>query len=221
MGRILEDTNGVEYQTSIETTHIDSAIIRLTQKAHPKVLFVGTASHDNPAYADTVRRQYLNRLGCASFEILNLETEDLSYDDILKKVMETDIIYVGGGDTTYMLKVWREKGVDEILRKAYQKGTVLSGLSAGAICWFDWYDNMDDVETLDELALVPGLSFIKGFCVPHYEELSEEEKEKINFLLKGKGISGWALDNCSAIIFQDSKMEIISSEDGRTTRKIP
>ena len=221
MGWMAKNPEGVEYQTPVETTHIDSAIIRLTQEAHPKVLYVGTASHDNPLYMETFRRQYVEHLGCTSAKALNLDTEDLSYDDILKKVMATDIIYVGGGDTTYMLKVWREKRFDEILRKAYQSGIVLSGMSAGAICWFDWYDNMDDVATLEELDFVKGLSFINGFCVPHYEELTKEEKQKINSLLTEKELSGWALDNCSAIVFQDGKMEIISDHSGRTARKIP
>lgn len=221
MGWIEKTPDGKEYQTPVETTHIDSSVVRLTQKVHPKVLYVGTASHDNTLYMETVRKQYVEQLGCSSLEPLNLETEDLSYNDILKKVMDTDIIYVGGGDTTHMLKIWRKKRFDEILHQAYQKGVVLSGVSAGAICWFDWYDNMDDVQTIDELDFVKGLSLIKGFCVPHYEELTKEEKQKINFLLTEKGISGWALDNCSAIIFQNDKVEIISNEDGRTARKIP
>ena len=36
-----------------------------------------------------------------------------------------------------MLAVWREWGLDKILEEAYRKNIIMSGVSAGAICWFE------------------------------------------------------------------------------------
>ena len=222
MGRIAKLDDGTEYQTPIETTHIDSLVVKLTNKHHPKVLFIGTATHDRPHYPKVVYKQYVERLGCLSVDALCIETEQLAYEEIRKRVLCSDIIYVGGGDTTHMLKVWKEQKLDKILFEAYEKGIVLAGISAGAICWFDWYDNMDDIEKLDDLALVRGLGFVKDFGVPHYDWLNEKEREKINLLLKEKNIRGVAIDDCAAVVFRDGKMEIISDKKSdKTVRFIP
>ncbi|MFX5972553.1 Type 1 glutamine amidotransferase-like domain-containing protein, partial [Acinetobacter baumannii] len=52
-------------------------------------------------------------------------------------ILSQDVIFVGGGNTKSMLAVWREYGVDKILREAWHRGIVLAGSSAGGICWFD------------------------------------------------------------------------------------
>ena len=63
-------------------------------------------------------------------------TKNTYSDDYLKQaILETDIIYVGGGDTAYMMEIWRKYKIDQLLMQAYNKGVILSGLSAGAICW--------------------------------------------------------------------------------------
>ena len=70
-------------------------------------------------------------------DVLFLITEQISANEIGRKIRWADIIYVGGGNTLQMMRVWRRVGVDRLLKSAYEKGTVLSGISAGAICWFD------------------------------------------------------------------------------------
>lgn len=221
-GRIIKSEDGTEYQTPLETTPIDRLVIGLANKPHPKVLFIGTATHDKPAYPEFIRKQYVENLGCSSLETLCIETEHLSFEEIRNKVLATDIIYVGGGDTTHMLKVWKEQQLDKILREAYEKGIILAGISAGAICWFEWYDNMDDIDTIDDLALVQGLGFVKEFGVPHYNWLSKEERNKINSLLKAKNISGIAIDDCAAVVFRDNNIEFVSDADyGSTVKHIP
>ena len=146
---------------------------------------------------------------------------NISYDEIKYKIFSADIIYVGGGDTTFMLKIWKELGVDKLLYEAYNKGIVLSGISAGAICWFEYYDNMDDIENIEQLDIVPGLSFVKGFGVPHYNWLTPDEKKKINDRLKDKNIKGWSIDDCVAIVFQNDELKIISCRSDRTATQIP
>jgi aminopeptidase N len=67
---------------------------------------------------------------------------------------QADVIYVGGGNTKSMLAVWREWKIDKLLKKAYNRGVVLAGVSAGAICWFEqgitdsWVNNLNVLECL-------------------------------------------------------------------------
>ena len=119
----------------VETTKIDKEIIRLTGKKNPTVLFIPTASSDSEGYYETFRKHFEKRLGC-KVDVLRIIKENLSNKEIEKKVMSSDAVYVGGGNTLKMMRLWRGCGLDTILKRAWQKGIVLSGLSAGSICWF-------------------------------------------------------------------------------------
>ena len=70
--------------------------------------------------------------------MLNLLGRNPSDDELRSKILSPDIIYVGGGNTLKMMRRWRYLGVDSLIRQAWENGTVLSGVSAGAICWFEW-----------------------------------------------------------------------------------
>ncbi len=221
IGRIEVLADGSLRKTDIETTLIDKFIVEATGKEHPKMLFVGTASRDKVAYLEVVREHFVNRIGCASVEPLNLVETTLSTDEIREKIFSSDIIYVGGGDTTTMLKIWKHLGVDKMLYEAYQKGIVLSGISAGAICWFEYYDNMDDITDIEDLDIISGLGFVKGFGVPHYNQLSDDEKRRINLKLKEKGLHGWSIDDCVALVFINDEMSVLSCREDRTSILVP
>jgi len=221
IGRTICLPDGTKIKTAVETTLIDNFIVKATGKKHPKMLFLGTASEDSPVYFKTVKKHFVDRIGCASVEPLKLFKAKRLSSKAKEKIFSADIIYVGGGDTTTMLKIWKRLGVDKLLYEAYQKGIVLAGISAGAICWFEYYDNMDDIDNINNLDIVPGLSFIKGFGVPHYDELSAQEKKKINQILKEKKVKGRTIDNCVALIFQNEKMTALSCRTDRTSVQIP
>jgi len=120
---------------AVSTTPIDREIIRLAGKKNPRLLFVPTASDDSEPYCE-IAKKYFGGLGCA-VSVLYLVREKPALKEIRKKIFDSDIVYVGGGDTLKMMRIWRKLGVDKVLKLAYQKGVVLSGKSAGAICWFD------------------------------------------------------------------------------------
>ena len=221
IGRIETLPDGSSRKTDIETTLIDKFIADATGKAHPKMLFVGTASRDKVTYLEVVREHFVNRIGCSFVEPLNLVDTTLSEEEIREKIFSVDIIYVGGGDTTTMLKIWKQLGVDKMLYEAYQKGIVLSGISAGAICWFEYYDNMDDITDIEDLDIIPGLGFVKGFGVPHYNQLSDDEKRRINIKLKEKGLKGYSIDDCVALVYENDEMRVLSCREDRTSIQVP
>lgn len=109
-------------------------IIQLTKKKHPKVLAIPTAAYDSKtACAET--EQSFNQRNCR-VDVLYL-SETASKQTVIDKTLTSDVIFVEGGNTIRMLRLWRKQGVFEILKHAHQNGIVLTGDSAGAICWFE------------------------------------------------------------------------------------
>src|ERR1039458_7079890 len=111
------------------TAPIDREIIRLSQKKHPRLLFIPTASSDSERYLEHVQKYFGGFLQCKT-DVLFLIKEQLSKERIRRKILSADIIYVGGGNTLLMMRIWRRLGVDKLLISAYENGTVLSGISA-------------------------------------------------------------------------------------------
>ena len=109
-----------------ETLVIDKEIIRLSGKKRPTVLFIPTASSDAQEYIDTFIDYYSKYLNCI-VHVLKLINQHLGAKEISEKILNSDIIYVGGGNTLMMMTLWRKLGVDNMLKKAYEKGIILSG----------------------------------------------------------------------------------------------
>jgi len=128
--------------------------------------------------------------------------------DLATVISECDIIYVGGGNTRDMLAVWRACGLDSLLRQAWENGTVLCGISAGAICWFE--HGLTD--SWGPLAPMPCLGFLPGSCTPHYDGEADRRPCLHKFVKEKKLPAGYALDDGAAIHFVGDKIaRIVSS----------
>lgn len=154
----------------VETTSIDKEIIKQTGKSNPKLLFIPTASKDSEEYFQVVKKHF-SELGC-KVDVLYLIKDKFSKKQIEDKILSTDIIYVGGANTLKMMTLWRKIGVDNILKKAHKKGVVLSGLSAGSICWFNCgnSDSRKFTSGSNKLIKVTGLGLIDALHCPHNPE---------------------------------------------------
>ena len=119
-GEIPRVKNGI--QLPYETKEIDEEIVRLSDKPNPKLLFIGTASTNSYDYFLVIKKIFED-LGCIVSN-LDLLCDKVDLNDVENKILNTDIIYVGGGNTKFMLEKWRELGVDQLLLKAYEKGIV-------------------------------------------------------------------------------------------------
>jgi dipeptidase E len=196
----------------IETRKIDREIIRLTGKKHPKALLLPTASGDSPLYWQTFKKYYGQKLGCKT-NVLWLTKGKLLPKETKKMILDSDIIYVGGGNTLKMLKIWRKLGVDKILEDAGKKGVVLSGVSAGAICWFK-YGNSDSGKfgprKSKKLIKVRGIELLPLIACPHYDIEKFRRPSLIRMIKKNGGLS-IALENCSALEVVDNQYRIIIS----------
>jgi dipeptidase E len=190
---------------------IDREIIGLTGKIHPKVLFIPTASEDDEHYCSCFKNLYDKRLGCET-DVLYLIREKPTKEEIEDRILGSDIVYVGGGNDLRMLKIWRKYGVDDILRKAQKRGIVLSGVSAGAVCWFK-YGNSDALKFSDKrnpLIKLRGLGFVPLMICPHYDSEKDRRPSLRRMIKKGGGIFV-ALENCTALEIVDGRYRVLSS----------
>ncbi len=189
---------------------IEKYILKLADNDSPKVCFLPTATGDNDSY---IVRYY------SVFTPLNCIPTHIEFFkrtiDISQHIMEQDIVFVGGGNTKSMLAVWSDWGMNKILNQAYNKGVIMSGVSAGAICWFTSgvTDSWDK-----QLHLLPCLDFISGTCCPHYDE----EPERIPYvreLLMNDIISNCiSIEGGAAMHFVDGKpYKNISFYDNKNT----
>ena len=202
-GRVLENGNKTDY----ETEEMDKEIIKLSGKEKPNFLFLEHAINDKiiqESYYQTMKKIYKDRYGC---NCKNLTIEELDNKDlVLEKIEWADIIYEGGGDTFSMIKLWKEKGFNDVLFDAWTKGKVISGISAGAVCWFNSCNSEID-NNYKKFNTVKCLDWINLFITPHIDEngrLSSTREQ-----LKSNKKVGILLSNRSAIEIIDNKYRII------------
>jgi peptidase E len=168
------------------------------------VCFIATASGDAEAY---IARFY------AAFKHLRCRPTHLPLfgrtPDLEQTLLAQDVIYVGGGNTKSMLATWREWGLPRLLRRAWQAGTVLAGVSAGAICWF----RMGVTDSwADRLAGLPCLGFLPGTCCPHFDGEPERRPALHRLVASGAVPKALALDDGAAAHFVGRRLgRVVSS----------
>lgn len=217
MGRPKEDGNGFY---PVETTAIDKEILLLTRKKNPTLLFLPTASYDSTGYYKVVKKHF-SKIGFSSVDVLYLYEKGLSKQQIKNTILSHDAIYVGGGNTLRMMTLWRRLGVDKILKIALDNNIVLSGLSAGSICWFACgiSDSRKFSSGSNKLIKVTGLGYIDALHCPHFDAEPFRQAE-LKRMMKTTSKVAIALDNCSAIEVIDGKYRIITSKPTAKARKI-
>ena len=190
------------------TIEIDKYIVSLVNKETKKVLFIPTASGDMPSYIERFTNLY-KELGCEVDSLLLSKTEN---DNLIRsKIFSSDIIYIGGGNTARMMRIFKRTHVNEYLKLAYERGIILTGLSAGAMAYFTngYSDSNRSTNPEASLCLVKCLDLIPYCFCPHYNE--EERKSFDEFVVK-KGFNGLALeDNVALVVIDDKIQGIIKS----------
>ena len=195
MGRIVAIGGG-----DLESNQpIHKFILEMEHKESHNFLFVGTASRDAEGYIDSIKNTFEPLRCCV--KALCLSTREYTQEEIDECLQWADIIYVGGGDTFYMMDVWRKYDLDKKLKEVYLKDTaILTGISAGAMCWFDcghsnskifWEDETIGYGWVEQLLNIHPYAF----C-PHYEE----RIESFDKMIMDKTIPGLALDADTAFV---------------------
>jgi len=184
-------------------------IASLTGKENPKICFMPTATGDSlvtivrwyDSCANLPIRPFVQRMFISSY------TQKDSFETVL---LGMDAIIVGGGNTLNMMVIWKAHKIDEILEKAWEKGIVLGGGSAGSLCWFE-HGTTDSRPT--ELSKVEGLGFIKTSHCPHYH--AEPQRKPLYWeKIKSKEYkAGYACDDKAGIYFEDNEVKKVVALD--------
>jgi peptidase E len=197
----------------IKNPSFEKYLISLTDKKFPRVCFLSQASNE--------AREYIVRF-YEIFAQLDAQPSWLSLFGKVEggwqeKLLEQDIIFVGGGNTRSMLALWREWGVDDLLRQAYHQGTILAGSSAGAICWFQ----QGITDSVWPLGILPGLGLLEGSCCPHYDSESERRPTYLAKTKTGEVMPGIALEDYTAAHFVDGELlRIVSVQKNKKAYRV-
>ena len=185
---------------------IEQYILDQTGKERPNICFIPTATGDNEAYKVNYYSTF-SKLDCNPIHLdFFKRTPDLE-----QLIPQQDAIFVGGGNTKSMLAVWKDWNLDKLLKEAYEKGVVMSGVSAGANCWFE-RAVVDSWE--EDLRVIDCMGFIKGICCPHYDEEPQRRPAVKTFLEYGIIDSCYSVEgNCALHIKNDD--EYLSVDFGK------
>ena len=187
---------------------IEKYILEQSKKETPNICFIPTATGDDESYKVSYYST-LTKLNCNPSHLdLFKRTTNLE-----SMIMKNDIIFVGGGNTKSMLAVWRDWGLDIILKRAYESGIVMSGVSAGAICWFD--KGITD-SWANKLNILDCLGFTKGSCCPHYDEEAERKPSLSKFILNKEINDCFAVEGgCALHIVNDEVFKAVSFKENK------
>lgn len=179
-----------------ENPLLDEYILKCSSATRPAVCFVPTASGDS---ADYIGRFYesFNNFDCEPSHLSLFKPPAADLEDF---VLSKNIIYVGGGSTKNLLALWREWKLDAILKKALDRGVILAGISAGAICWFE--QGLTD-SLFGSLTRLDCLGFLKGSCSPHYDGEADRRPSYHSLIASGEMLDGIAADDGAALHYID------------------
>ena len=206
--------------TKYETRQIDEEIVRLSGKNHPKILFIPPPSQFQEDYFKVMQKVFV-RLGC-DISPLYLSNPNPNKRELEETILGVDIIYVGGGNTLKMLKYWRKHGIDKILQKAAKKDIVLSGLSAGAICWFRYgcsdsprFANATDAS----FVRINGLGLVNLTMSPHHIREQHRDNGLTEIMKTTPGVGIGLDDNC-ALEIVNGTYRFIGSKAGAGAKRV-
>lgn len=210
--------------SKFETLPFDRRIVQLARKKRPKALFIPTASGEPKGYGESFRNVYGKRLGCQT-DVLYALHEKPTRAHLRKKILSSDIVYVGGGNTLKMMRRWRLIGLDKILKEAYRKNKVLAGLSAGGICWFE-YGHSDSMSFYCPASWnyirVKGLGLLRGIHCPHFDGQTLRMRRRTQFaaFMKKYAAIGIAIDNHCAMEFIGGTYRVLPARPGRKAYRV-
>jgi dipeptidase E len=188
-----------------ENTLLDSYILKQSGKENPKICFIPTASGDSEDYI----QRFYNFFQDQNCTLPHLSLFRPPTRDLESFILEKDIIYVGGGNTKNLLALWKDWGLDTILKKAWNQGILLAGISAGSICWFEEGVTDSYGEGLEPLSC---LGFLKGSNCPHYDGEADRRPAYHKLIGANKIKAGIAADDGVAIHYVEQELnKIVSS----------
>ena len=206
MGKIVASGGGMFETPDRVVLH---RIKTLAGVRRPRILCMPTPGGDKQE-SWLLYQQHFQAIGCRP-EVLWLLREKPTHAQVDRRIAAANIVFVGGGNTLMMMRRWKFLGVDKALRKAYRRGAVLCGGSAGAICWCD-FGHSDSMRGYGHdpwsYIRVSGLGLIRGTFCPHYHH--ENRQADFHAMIRRLGGFGVACDDDAAIEVVDGQYRILA-----------
>lgn len=181
---------------------LDDHVLRLTGVERPKVCFLPTASGDADHYVVRFYRAFAGRADASHVSLFRRDRGGGAVEgDLRAHLLDQDLIYVGGGSVVSLLGAWLAHGIDRLLEEAWRGGTVLCGVSAGSLCWFE-----DAVTAFHGPATaVRGLGLLPWSNCVHYDGEPERRQEYLAYV--GAGMrTGFGVDDGAALQFVGTEL---------------
>jgi dipeptidase E len=184
-------------------TMLDDYVLSLVHAERPRVCFLPTASGDADHYVVRFYRRFSAACDASHVSLFRRDQGTGGVeDDLATHLLSQDLIYVGGGNVLSMLGAWRAHGLDAILRKAWRRGIVLCGPSAGSLCWFE--------QALSAFHGAPrpvrGLGLLPYSNCVHYDAEPARRAEYHRAVADGM-CGGYAADDGVALHFRGTVLE--------------
>jgi dipeptidase E len=188
-----------------ETRPIDERAVEAAPGSSPTALFIPTASGDAEGYIENFEGYYGEILGCET-ACLRLTEPETGRPEAEAAIEAADLIYVGGGDTGYLVDMIQSLDLSDHLYRHWQDGGVLMGLSAGALCWFPW--SLSDAIAIEEIAYGPtsGLGFVEGLHATVHADF--ERRRAFRRYLEPREAPGLAIGDCAAVEIRDDAYRV-------------
>ena len=206
--RTILALGGHEFTRKRGNEAIRDYMLALADAVEPRVCLLPTASGD-PAEQIAAFRSSLGRSPCrlSHVSLFRLETESV---DLERHLLAQDLIYVGGGSMLNLLAIWRAHGIDRVLRRCWERGIVLAGQSAGAMCWFEG----GVTRSAGPARVVEGLGFVPGILSVHYHRDDDRRRALIARAAEG-GPRGYGIDDGAGILIRGADaVAAVRARDG-------
>jgi dipeptidase E len=197
--------SGGGFSDAERLTPLDHFLLGLTGRKRPRVCFLGTASGDSDRYAAKFYRCYGQVAKASDLVLFGTPAPEQ-----IARLADQDLVLVGGGNTANLLAIWRLHGVDDVLRRAWQAGTVMAGISAGAICWFEAC--LTDSFGSGLAPLRDGLALLTGSACPHLADEPVRRSRYIAEIAADRLPDGYGIDDGAALHFVGTELKTVVSE---------
>ena len=199
--------------TDEERSALQRYVLEVSGAERPRICFVPTAVGDS---SDWIVAFYERYRGAG--ELSHLPFFPYPPADLREFALSQDVIVVMGGNTANMLAIWRVHGFDAILREAWERGIVLTGGSAGMICWFE--ASITDSYGPQLEGMRDGLGFLPGSACPHYDG-EERRRPRYRELVAGGFPAGVAADDGVALRYEGTELaEVVTARDGARAYRV-
>ena len=182
----------------------------------PRVCFLATAQGDDRATIGTLYEAAQLR-GITASHLAAFPMPTIA--DVTGHLLDQDVIWVLGGSVAGLLAMWRLHGFDNALHTAWQAGVVLTGISAGSICWH--VGGTTDSFGPELRPITTGLGFVPYSNGVHYDVEPQRRPLFQRLIADGTLPAGYATDDGAGVLYRGTEfVEAVGEVDGADAYRV-